>query len=322
MLSMNIQPATPKNIELAAVLIRDGKLVALPTETVYGLAADATNDKAVAEIYALKGRPQFNPLIIHVADIAMAKHEVEWNEKAEALARKFWPGALTLVLPRAQTSRVSLLASAGGDTLAVRCPAHEAAQAVIRAAGVPLAAPSANRSGRVSPTTVQHVHGEFGDGLALILDGGACGIGVESTVIDLTGKEPLLLRPGGITKEAIEEALHDILSLQAEGKGGGILKSPGMLESHYAPSTPVRLNVTAPRADEALLAFGPHVPSGAKCVINLSVAGDDREAAARLFAAMRELDSPEFSAIAVMPIPEAGLGAAINDRLRRAAAGR
>jgi L-threonylcarbamoyladenylate synthase len=317
---MNIQPATPTIIAHAASLLKRGGVVAFPTETVYGLAADATNDKAVAEIFSLKGRPEFNPLIVHVNNVAMAEREVVWNAQAEALAKAFWPGALTLVLPRKKDSRISLLVSAGGDTLGVRMPAHEVARALIDAAATPLAAPSANRSGRVSPTTAQHVRDEFQNEIELIIDGGACVVGVESTVIDVSGDTPVLLRHGGITQEAIEALLGKPLATMQEKQA--MLKSPGMLESHYAPSLPVRLNVTAPLASEALLAFGTTVPAGAMHTLNLSESGNDKEAAAKLFAALRELDTDEYSAIAVMPIPEAGLGAAINDRLQRAAAHR
>lgn len=307
------------NIKGAATLIISGHLVSFPTETVYGLGADATNDKAVAEIFAIKGRPQFNPLIVHVNSVDMAKQEVEWSPIAEKLAEAFWPGPLTLVLPRKADSRISLLASAGGDTLAVRMPAHDIALALIAASEKPLAAPSANKSGRVSPTTARHVRDEFGDALP-VLDGGACNVGVESTVLDLTSATPLLLRPGGVTREALETILGAPLATVQEK--AATLKSPGMLESHYAPTLPVRLNVTKPLATEALLSFGSTIPAGAKKVLSLSESGDDKEAAAKLFSALRELDSQEFTAIAVMPIPESGLGSAINDRLRRAAADR
>lgn len=314
-----MQSANAINIESAATLLKNGHLVSFPTETVYGLGADATNDKAVAEIFAIKGRPEFNPLIVHVDSLAMAKQEVEWSPTADILAKAFWPGPLTLVLPRKANSSISLLASAGGDTLGVRMPAHDIALTLITAAAKPLAAPSSNRSGRVSPTTAQHVKDEFGDALP-VLDGGACIVGVESTVLDLTSDAPLLLRHGGVPKEALEAILGvSIATLQEKA---ATLKSPGMLESHYAPSLPVRLNVTKPFATEALLSFGSNVPKGAKKVVSLSDSGDDKEAAAKLFAALRALDSQEFTAIAVMPIPETGLGSAINDRLRRAAADR
>jgi len=315
---MNIQTATDKMILRAGEMLRAGKLVAFPTETVYGLGADATNDKAVAGIFALKGRPEFNPLIVHVGDVAAAQSIIIWNDMAEVLARRFWPGPLTLVLPRAQGSAVSLLVSAGGHTLGVRLPGHPIARALCVAAQVPIAAPSANRSGRISPTTAQHVDQELGEGVPLILDGGACEVGIESTVIDISGKRPVLLRPGYVTRDALEAVLKQSLSGGAESSA--TLKSPGLLASHYAPLLPVRLNVTEPHADEALLAFGKRVPPGAKTTLNLSKSADLTEAAARLFAHMRSLDTSDYIAIAVMPIPEEGLGIAINDRLQRAAA--
>jgi L-threonylcarbamoyladenylate synthase len=314
---MNIESISKSSLHKAAQLLRLGKLVAFPTETVYGLGADATNNRAVAEIFAVKSRPQFNPLIVHVESVAMAQGQVTWNSMAEKLAHAFWPGPLTLVLPRKHDSVVSLLASAGGDTLGLRMPANQDARALIQAAGVPLAAPSANRSGRVSPTRAHHVKEELGKDIPLILDGGACEVGIESTVVDISGKVPILLRPGSVTREQIEAILGQ--KLMTQGEQTGALKSPGLLLSHYAPSLPVRLNVTAPRLNEALLAFGPHVPGGAKTIINLSEAGDLKEAAAHLFAGLRTLDIPGFTAIAVMPIPEEGLGIAINDRLTRAA---
>lgn len=319
MMSMNILTEAKEKIQIAAEKIKSGDLVAFPTETVYGLGADATNDSAVAKIFSTKGRPSFNPLIIHVSSIDMAKRYVQWSKLADILANRFWPGALTLVLPRIPAGNVSLLASAGGDTLGVRMPAHPLALAIIESAGVPLAAPSANKSGRVSPTTAQHVRDEFGDTI-YILDGGACGVGVESTVLDISDGQPLLLRPGGITAEAVESVLNQKTSQQLSPQQ--VLRSPGMLESHYAPSRPVRLNAVQALPGEALLAFGGEVPAGAARTINLSETGNTTQAAARLFAAMRELDTGDYSAIAVMPIPEQGLGVAINDRLRRAAAGR
>ncbi len=288
-----------------------------PTETVYGLGADATNDKAVAEIFAVKGRPEFNPLIVHVSGMEMAKRLVEWNDAAEKLAKALWPGPLTLVLKRSADSSVSLLASAGESTLGVRMPAHDAAQALLVAADIPVAAPSANKSGRVSPTTAQHAAEELGDVVSLILDSGACDVGIESSVLDLTGDAPVLLRPGSITLQQVEKVLGQKVLTHQEQQGA--LKSPGLLASHYAPALPVRLNVTVPLADEALLAFGSNVPLGAKVTFSLSLSGDLKEAAAHLFAALRAHDKPEYSGIAIMPIPEEGIGIAINDRLRRAA---
>ncbi len=318
MLSMQIRSMNKNALHAAADLLRAGKLVAFATETVYGLGGDATNDIAVAEIFALKGRPQFNPLIIHVADVAMAQTIVKWNEAAQILATTFWPGPLTLVLPRSASCKISLLAGAGADTLGVRMPAHEMARTLIQTAGIPVAAPSANRSGRVSPTTAAHVAQEFGSALELILDGGACKVGIESTVLDLSGKTPALLRPGAITRAHIEAVLNQKITVA--GEQDGVLKSPGMLKSHYAPSLPVRLQATNVQANEALLAFGDNVPAGARKTLNLSSTGDLKEAAANLFAMLRALDITEYAAIAVVPIPQKDLGVAINDRLKRAAA--
>jgi L-threonylcarbamoyladenylate synthase len=305
-------------IEDAAALLRRGELVAFPTETVYGLGGDATSDHAVAAIFAAKDRPRFNPLIIHVADASDARALARFDARAELLAARFWPGPLSLVLPRAASCPVSLLASAGLDTLALRVPAHDLALELIRRVGRPLAAPSANRSGRVSPTTPAHVAAELDGRIAAILDGGPCRVGLESTVLDLTGARPRLLRPGGLPVEAIEAELGPVET----AAGGEAPRSPGMLASHYAPARPLRLDVAAVDPGEALLAFGPGPPAGAARTLNLSAAGDLVEAAANLFAYLRELDQPAFTAIAVVPIPEHGLGRAINDRLRRAAAPR
>jgi L-threonylcarbamoyladenylate synthase len=310
---------TPAEIDRAAELLRAGRLVAFATETVYGLGADATNDKAVAAIFDAKGRPRFNPLIVHVLDVAAARRLAPFDARAVRLAERFWPGPLSLALPRAADCPVSLLASAGLDSIALRAPAHPLARTLLRAAALPIAAPSANRSGRVSPTRAEHALDELGGRIAAVLDGGPCEIGVESTVVDLTGPRPRLLRPGGIAAEAIEETLG---SLERPESDDAAPRSPGMLASHYAPSLPLRLDVTAAEPQEALLAFGPTPPPGAKAIRWLSRSGDLGEAAANLFAALRALDRPEFSAIAVMPIPEHGLGLAINDRLRRAAAPR
>jgi len=304
-------------LDRAAALLRDGALAAFPTETVYGLGGDATSDRAVAAIFAAKGRPNFNPLIVHVAELAAAEKLAEFDDRARDLVGRFWPGPLTLVLKRSAACPVSQLASAGLDTVALRAPAHALAQALLRAVGRPLAAPSANRSGHVSPTTVEHVLDELGGCIAAVLDGGPCRVGVESTVIDLSESRPVLLRPGGVTREQLEAVLGPL----ADAGAAGAPRSPGMLERHYAPARPLRLDVTAVAPDEALLAFGTPL-SGAAATVNLSPARDLTEAAANLFAALRTLDQPRFTAIAVMPIPETGLGAAINDRLRRAARGR
>jgi L-threonylcarbamoyladenylate synthase len=312
-----ISPVSREAIVRAAVLLRAGRLVAFPTETVYGLGGDATNELAVAEIFATKGRPRFNPLIVHVPDLAEAETYAVFNAPARRAAARFWPGPLTLVLPRRKGSGLSLLASAGLDTVAIRAPGHPAAQALLREAGHPIAAPSANRSGRVSPTEAAHVADELGDDVALILDDGPTRLGLESTVLDLSGEAPALLRPGAVTLEQLTGLLGPIAA-----PGSSVAKSPGMLASHYAPSLPIRLDVMDARPGEALLAYGPDAPPGFAEMLWLSRSGDLAEAAANLFAMLRRLDQPSFSGIAVMAIPEHGLGRAINDRLRRAAAPR
>jgi L-threonylcarbamoyladenylate synthase len=303
----------------AARILRAGGLVAFPTETVYGLGADATDETAVARIFEAKGRPRFNPLIAHCADLETAAAEGVFDDRARALAEAFWPGPLTLVLPRRSETRVARLASAGLDTLALRVPAHPQARALLAATGRPVAAPSANPSGAVSPTAAQHVAEGLGGRVDLILDGGPCRVGVESTVVDLTGQQPVLLRPGGVSAEEIE-ARAGPLGERAGDDAAPL--SPGRLSSHYAPERPLRLNATEVRSDEALLAFGAELPPGAAVTRNLSPAGDLREAAANLFAMLRDLDRAEVAGIAAMPVPERGLGRAINDRLRRAAAPR
>lgn len=311
----NVVAVTDQTIAEAAAALRRGRLVAFPTETVYGLGADATNDHAVADVFAAKDRPQFNPLIAHLPDADLALALVEANQAARRLAKQFWPGALTLVLPRAPNCPVSLLATAGLETLAIRVPNHPTALALLRAAGRPIAAPSANRSGQVSPTTAAHVAESLDGAPAIILDGGACAIGLESTVVDLSGTQPTLLRPGGIASEEIEQLIGPL----AAPTGADTPHAPGMLERHYAPHRPLRIGAVNVRGDEALLAFGPKPLTGAAVTRNLSPAGDVVEAAANLFAMLRELDRAEVAGIAVMPVPEAGLGRAINDRLRRAA---
>ena len=317
---MKIVEPTARSIAEAARVVQQGGLVAFPTETVYGLGADATNERAVAAIFEAKRRPRFNPLISHVLDASEARRFVQWNDVAEKLATRFWPGPLTLVLPRVSDSPIALLTTAGLDTVAIRAPAHPIAQALMRAAERPLAAPSANRSGAVSPTTALHVSESLGEGVPIILDGGPCLVGVESTVLDLTTPVPTLLRPGGATREAIEALVGPVALSEALPSGESALKSPGQLTSHYAPTRPVRLGATAVAADEGLLAFGAVVPGGALLTFNLSPCADLGEAAANLFSMLRALDRPGIGRIAVMPIPETGLGLAINDRLRRAAA--
>ena len=317
-------PATPDGIARAAALLRDGRLVAFGTETVYGLGADATDARAVAAIFAAKDRPRFNPLICHYPDAEAAFADVVAESVARRVAAAFWPGPLTLVLPRRPASKVAALTSAGLDSLAVRVPAHPVALALLRAVGRPVAAPSANRSGQVSPTTAAHVLAELGGRIDAVLDSGPCAVGVESTVLDLTGKRPVLLRPGGVTAEMLEAAIGKVAEAGALAPGEAP-RAPGQLASHYAPALPVRRNAAEARAGEALLAFGPPLP-GASVVFNLSPAGDLTEAAARLFAGLRILDERGAAAglvgIAAMAVPERGLGRAINDRLARAAAPR
>ena len=317
-----ILPATDAAIAEAKRAIRAGRLVAFPTETVYGLGADATDDRAIAAVFAAKDRPQFNPLIVHVLDLAQARALVQFDARALALAAAFWPGPLTLVLPRAEACKVSLLASAGSETLAVRVPDHVVARALLAASARPIAAPSANPSGRASPTTAAHVAAMLGGRVDLILDGGPCRIGLESTVLDLSGAAPKILRAGAVGPEDIARRLGEPVA-DASGEtaaDGAKRRSPGMSSRHYAPTIPLRLDAKGARPGEALLAFGPIVPkTDGVTVSNLSFAGDVVEAAANLFAMLHALDRPGISAIAVMPIPEQGLGRAINDRLRRAA---
>jgi L-threonylcarbamoyladenylate synthase len=314
-----VAAATPASIAEAAGLIRSGRLVAFPTETVYGLGANASDDAACAAVFAAKGRPRFNPLIVHVLDVRAASAHVVVDPRAQRLAEKFWPGPLTLVLPRRADCKLSLLVSAGLDTAAVRSPAHPIARELLRDADVPIAAPSANRSGEVSPTTAEHVAESLGDAVDLVLDGGPCAVGIESTVLDLSGMNPTLLRPGAITVEALAAVLGmDISRAASAVEGNKGLASPGMLARHYAPGRPVRLGATERRDGEALLAFGAEAPTG-DGVLNLSARGDLAEAAANLFRMLRALDQPGYAAIAVMPIPDEGLGEAINDRLKRAA---
>lgn len=311
---------TASAIRRAATHLRAGRLVAFPTETVYGLGADAGSDRAVAAIYAAKARPRFNPLIVHVPDAAAAAKLVHFDARARRLARRFWPGPLTMVLPRRADTKISWLASAGLETLGVRVPDHPVAIALLRAARRPLAAPSANRSGKISPTSAGDVARSLGARVAMILDGGPCRVGIESTVLNLTGRRPVLLRPGGVTREALERVIGQIA---IAGTSSDVVRSPGQLASHYAPGRPMRLEARRPRPGEAYLAFGA-VPRDVPPVAlrNLSPRRNLAEAAANLFGFLRALDRPRFTAIAVAPIPERGLGAAINDRLRRAAAPR
>jgi L-threonylcarbamoyladenylate synthase len=311
----NMSDHKDASVEQAASLLRLGCLVAFPTETVYGLGADATSDRAVASIFAAKNRPDFNPLIIHVANIESAEALVSFTPLARQLAKRFWPGPLTLVLERLPDCPISLLASAGLDSLAVRVPAHPMALALLEAVKLPLAAPSANPSGSISPTTAAHVEAGLGSKVAMILDGGPCRVGVESTVVDARGEKPVILRHGGVTKEELETLLGYRLESTGAAETGNLL-SPGQLESHYAPTLPVRLNADFVEKNEALLGFGGTIGAA----LDLSPSGNLEEAAANLFAMLRALDREPFQKIAVAPIPTHGLGAAINDRLSRAAA--
>jgi len=314
--------ADAKAIAEAARILAAGGLVAFPTETVYGLGADATNGAAVARLYAAKGRPRFNPLIVHVADRAAAARLGKFNATASTLAAAFWPGPLTVVLPKTDGCPVAELATAGLETVAVRVPDHPVAHALIEAAGRPLVAPSANRSGHVSPTTAAHVAADLGGRIDLVLDAGPTRVGVESTIVACLSQRSVLLRPGGIARAAIEQVLAGPLGEPLPARADAP-QAPGMLASHYAPTSRLRLDADTVEPSEALLAFGPALPPGAAhavAVLNLSAPGDLVEAAANLFAHLRALDRSGARAIAVMPVPREGLGEAINDRLTRAAA--
>jgi L-threonylcarbamoyladenylate synthase len=322
-LTTAILPANEAAVADAARCLQEGGLVAFPTETVYGLGADATNAAAIARLYEAKGRPAFNPLIAHLSDLKAAQRIARFDTQAILLAEAFWPGPLTVVLAKAPGCAVADLATAGLDTIAVRVPAHRIAREILRAFGGPVVAPSANLSGHVSPTTAAHVLSDLAGRIDLIIDGGAVEVGVESTIVGCLDA-PMLLRPGGVPRGEIERVLGRAL-LQppddADSDSGQPL-APGMLASHYAPRTKVRLNAERIEAGEALLAFGPHAITGVEAasdVMNLSARGDLNEAAANLFGYLRALDARGARAIAVMPVPHHGLGEAINDRLRRAA---
>ncbi len=311
-----------RGLRAAAALLAAGELVAFPTETVYGLGADARLDRAVAGVFAAKGRPAFNPLIVHVPDLAAAEALAVFDAPARALAARFWPGPLTLALPRRAAAGLSDLATAGLGTVALRVPAHPLALRLLAAFGGPLAAPSANLSGRVSPTTRAHVLDGLDGRIAAVLDGGPCQVGLESTIVGFPEGRPTLLRLGGVPAEAIEAALGRALAAPESAPEVGAVIAPGQLASHYAPRAALRLDAAGPEPDEAWLGFGPG--AAARPALNLSTAGDLTEAAANLFTHLRALDALATAAglarIAVAPIPETGLGRAINDRLRRAAA--
>ncbi|XSG81056.1 MAG: L-threonylcarbamoyladenylate synthase [Methyloligella sp. ZOD6] len=317
---MQVVARSDNDFSRAALALAAGELVAFPTETVYGLGANALDSAAVARIFAAKSRPRFNPLIVHVHDFGVATEYAEFSSLAEELAQAFWPGPLTLVLPRLENCALSPLVSAGLDTVALRSPAHKVARHLLETAQLPIAAPSANRSGRISPTSAADVKAELGDVPAMILDGGRCPIGLESTVIRIAEEGPQILRSGALPREAVEDVLGR--KMTTPGDGGGAPLSPGQLASHYAPDAAMRLNATDPRPGEALLAFGPDAPDFDGPTVNLSESGDLQEAAANFFSAMRALDETGAKTIAVMPIPREGLGEAINDRLSRAAAER
>jgi L-threonylcarbamoyladenylate synthase len=325
-LKTQILPANEAAVTAAARCFAEGGLVAFPTETVYGLGTDATNARAIARLYEAKGRPLFNPLIATVGDIGAAMRIARFDATAIKLAEAFWPGPLTLVLPKTNDCPVADLATAGLDTIAIRVPAHPVARAILRAFGGPVVAPSANLSGHVSATTAAHVQSDLMGLIDLIVDGGAVPVGVESTIVGCFDA-PMLLRPGGLPRGEIERVLGQSLLRPAEhaDEGTGQPLAPGMLASHYAPRTRVRLNAADVEAGEALLAFGPDSVPGAEAAsaaMNLSPRGDLAEAAANLFGYLRALDTEGARAIAVTPVPHHGLGEAINDRLRRAAMGR
>jgi L-threonylcarbamoyladenylate synthase len=324
-LTTAILPAGEAAVAAAARTLTEGGLVAFPTETVYGLGADATNAAAIARLYQAKGRPAFNPLISHLSDLAAARAVGRFDATALRLAEAFWPGPLTLVLPRAANCAVAELATAGLETIAIRIPSHPVARAILQAFGGPVVAPSANLSGHVSPTAAAHAKSDLDGRIDLIVDGGPVAVGVESTIVGCF-EEPMLLRPGGLPREKIERVLGRALAQPPSDTMSDTAQplAPGMLASHYAPRTRVRLNATGVEAGEALLAFGAPAPGAdsAAAVMNLSPRGDLNEAAANLFGYLRALDAMRAMAIAVMPVPEEGLGEAINDRLRRAAVGR
>jgi L-threonylcarbamoyladenylate synthase len=308
--------APHSDIAAAAQALREGQLVAFPTETVYGLGADATNDEAVARVYAAKGRPSFNPLITHVPGVEEAFALGHFTQEAKALARAFWPGPLSLVVPRAASCPVSLLASAGNDSIAIRIPSHPMALDLLKATGRPVVAPSANPSGKISPTTAEHVRRHLKDKVAMVLDGGRCKVGVESSVVSFLAEGPKLLRQGGVPRTQIEKVLGHAIAVESHSARP---HAPGQLLSHYAPHAELRLNADMPREGEAYLGFGPFHAHGPW---TLSARGDLVEAAASLFRLLHEIDATGVTRIAVAPVPHHGLGEAINDRLLRAAAPR
>ena len=309
-------PCDHQSLKLAASALKEGKLVSFPTETVYGLGADATNDQAVASIYAAKGRPSFNPLIAHVASVDHAKELAQFTPLADKIAAHFWPGAVTLIVPLKANSPISKLVTAGLDTIALRIPATDIARNLLEMAGVPIAAPSANLSGGISPTLASHVEADLGDKCAYILDDGACDKGLESTIIDCTTDKAIILRPGPVTIEALRAALPDCQISNLDVQNNQTPTAPGQLTSHYAPSKSMRLDALDKKADEILIGFGEVSDAD----FNLSPTGDLTEAAANLFAQLHEADKADGKIIAVSPLPQSGLAIAIYDRLKRAAA--
>ena len=300
-------------LDQAVHIIRNGGIVAFPTETVYGLGGDATQCVAIQKIYAVKGRPSHNPLILHFGSLDQLDEFTILSDQAYQLAQAFWPGPMTLLLPKRNGTRLSALANAGLPSLAVRIPSHPTAQAFLKGCNTPIAAPSANTSGQLSPTTADHVHQDLGDKVDLILDGPQPTEGIESTIIDLTQATPILLRPGSITHEDLCPYLPDLQN--PNGPQSGTLTAPGQLESHYAPKKPLRLNALSAEEDEILLGFGPAYPKD----FNLSPTGNLREAAQNLYAFLHQADQSIFAKIAITPLPHQGIGLALNDRLRRAA---
>lgn len=320
--SENISPTAPKGYQLdfqhVCDLLLAGEIAAIPTETVYGLAADSANSDAVAKIFAAKGRPSFNPLIVHIANVPSAQKLVRWNDMAQKLADQFWPGALTMVLPAIGDNGIADNVSAGLPTLALRCPAHPIMRAILTETGLNLAAPSANRSGQLSATSADHVRASFGDKAPMILDGGTCDKGLESTIVALRDDDSAqgweILRPGPITYDMIEDCLG--CAALPDDKARDTIEAPGQLSSHYAPRKPLRLNADKPEDDEYYIAMGDVI-----CDYNLSLSMDLNQAAAHLFSALHDADSSNAASIAIAPIAFEGVGVAINDRLKRAALG-
>lgn len=312
-----IYSPTNTHLDLAINALNSNQAIAVPTETVYGLAANATSDEAISAIYKIKGRPSYNPLIIHIKSAGEATKYAYLNENAKKLMVHFWPGPLTLILPRKENTGLSVKATANLETIALRCPAHPVMHKLLSRISYPLAAPSANLSGTISPTTAQHVHQGLAEQIDIILAGGKTKIGLESTILDLSTDHPKILRPGSVSQQDIEDIIG---AIDVKEDSSAIIKAPGMLKSHYAPNLPIRLNAQFPIEGEAFLAFGPLLKEYGDRCLNLSPDNDLDEAAQNLFDMMHQLDDLKYTGIAIMPIPEIGIGIAINDRLKRAAA--